>query len=265
MSATVDAPAAVTVDDAIDALLDAIGPAPRAVALYSASWPLARVTRTAPDVLAERCCQRLVAALPETTLLMPAFSSGFDAEGRIDLDAEPGGSGVIAERFRTWPGTRRTRSAFFSFAARGPDAAHLVELEPTEAWGIGSVLAWLHEVDATIATLGLFPTHCSFGHFAEWRQRDRIPYRYDKTFHGIARHEGVDRPLTETLLVRQLDPSPTNDFTWLAPRYVEAGQRLRRAGSLTTSAIGAAAKLATIEAALADDPLALVSNREHWT
>jgi aminoglycoside N3'-acetyltransferase len=263
MTAAVDA--RVTVDEVVDALLDVIGPSPRAVALYSASWPLARATRTAPDELAQRCCERLVAELSHTTLLLPAFTSGFDPDGRLDLDAEPGGSGVIAERFRTWPGTRRTRSAFFSFAVRGPDAPELVELEPAEAWGAGSLYDWLHEIDATIATVGLFPTHCSFGHVAEWRHRDRIPYRYDKTFRGTVRHEGVDRPLTETLLVRQLDPSPTNDFTWLAPHYLRAGQRLRQAGGITASAIGARAKLATIESFLADDPLALVSNREHWT
>lgn len=256
--------ARITVDDVVDAVLGAIGPSPRAVALYSASWPLARATRTPPDELAERCCERLVADLPDTTVLMPAFTSGFDADGHLDLDTEPGGSGVIAERFRTWPGARRTRSAFFSFAVRGPDAGELVELEPADAWGVGSLYEWLHAVDATIATIGLYPTHCSFGHLAEWRHRDRIPYRYDKTFRGTVRHEGVVRPLTETLFVRALDPSPTNDFTWLAPHYRAAGQQLRQAGGITASAIGARTKLATIESFLADDPLALVSNREHW-
>ncbi len=253
------------IDHVVDSLLDVVGPDPRAVVVYSASWTMARATGLAPDALSERFCERLVDELAGTTVLMPAFTSGFGPDGHCDLDAEPGGSGVLAERFRTWPGTRRTRSAFFSFAVRGPDADELVELAPTEAWGDGSLYAWMHEVDAAIATAGLFPTHCSFGHFAEWRHRDRLPYRYAKAFHGTVRHEGVDRPLTETLLVRQLDPSPTNDFTWLRERYGRAGQRVATAGGVTVSAMSARAKIAALDAALDHDPLALISNPEHWT
>ncbi|MEM9609439.1 MAG: AAC(3) family N-acetyltransferase [Actinomycetota bacterium] len=262
MTAPTSAPA--TVDEVADALVDVIG-SPRAVALYSASWPLARATRTAPHEAADRLCARLVEALDGTTVLMPTFTGGFGSDGRCDLDTEPATTGVIAERFRTWPGSRRTRSAFFSFAVRGPDADRLVDLEPEHAWGPGSLYEWLHEVDATIATVGLFPTHCSFGHLAEWRYRDRIPYRFEKTFTGTVHHEGVDRPLTEMLLVRERDPAPKNDFTWLAPYYVEAGQRRAEPGGVTVSAIGAQAKLATISSFLDHDPLSLVSNREHWT
>lgn len=235
---------------------------PPAIVVYSASWSLARAFGQAPDLVAHSLCDALVEGFPGTTVLMPTFTHGFDASGLCDLDAEPSSTGLISETFRRRPGARRTRSAFFSFVATGPERDRLVDLAPREAWGEGSLYHWMLATNAQIVTIGVHPTHCSFSHLVEWRHRDRLAYRFNKTFRGRLRHEGREQDWEETLLVRQRDPSPINDFTWLLPQFLAAGMCLDQMGRIAVSSIGAAAKMAVLDRAIAGDPLAMIKNKE---
>ncbi len=235
----------------------------RPVAVFSALWPLARATRRPVETLCDEVCRVLLDLGESRTLLMPAFAGGFN-DGVCNLDEAPSQTGALTEHFRLRPGVRRSVCAFFSFAVTGPDAEEVVSLRPAQAWGTGSLYEWMYDRDVHIVTVGLHPTHCSYTHYAEWLARERIPYRYEKTFSGEVVHEGRRFPLEQTLLVRNLDPPAHNDFTWLLDTYLENGMRTSVIDGVTLSDIGARAKIDAILQCLERDPLALLENRRDF-
>ena len=234
---------------------------PRSLTVFSASWPLARALRLPPDRIARTLCDALVETFSTSTILMPTFTHGFDARGLCDLDRLPSTTGVISETFRLRADARRTRSAFFSFAIVGPEQGNLVALTPREAWGEGSLYHWMLAANTRIVTIGVHPTHCSFSHLAEWLHRDQVRYRFNKTFRGRLCHEQREYDWEETLFVRQLDPSPVNDFTWLLPHFLDAGMRLDTIAGVTLSSIDAANKMVVLNRMMAKDPYAMIKNR----
>jgi aminoglycoside 3-N-acetyltransferase len=231
------------------------------VVVHAGLWPLALACRAEPNLVADAFIDALIARVVERggTLLMPTETRGY-VDGRCDLDAEPSVNGVMSERFRTRPGVRRTCSAFFSFAALGPDADELAALRPADALGDGSTYAWLGERNARFVLLGCNSTSMSFLHRAEWLLRDRIPYRGSKTFSGIVHLAGRDEVLTETLHVRSREPDARNDFTRLHPLYERSALATANFAGVTLYAIDAQPALDILLAALAADPLFVLAN-----
>lgn len=80
------------------------------------------------------------------------------------------GVGVVPELFRTWPGAVRSSHPAFSFAARGPNADHLVaDHALTEDWGDRSPLGKLYELDGHVLLLGVDHWNNTSLHLAEFR------------------------------------------------------------------------------------------------
>lgn len=246
-----------------DTLRKVIGEGDRPIVVYSALWPLERAYKTPAGDLCRLLSETLLDVAKGRTLLLPTFTHGFGG-GILDLDREPSQTGALSEHFRLLPGVRRTVSAFFSFAVHGADSAELVALRPREAWGEGSLYAWLYRQDARIVTLGVHPTHCSFTHYAEWLLRAKIRYRHPKVFSGQVVHEGRTFPLEETLLVRQAAPEPVNDFTWLLEAYHKHGMTQIIADGISFSGMDARAKIDLIAAIVDQDPIALLKNRAEF-
>jgi aminoglycoside N3'-acetyltransferase len=189
---------------------------------------------------------------------MPTYTGGF-GQGRINLDNAPGFTGAVNEAFRLLPETKRTASAFFSFAARGPDAENLSALRPTYAWGDRSVFDWIHTRDAHLLMIGV-PLHmCSFLHRVEWL--GRVPYRYNKGFKGRIILNGKEEDLTEQLFVRSYDPMAEN--IWPAAEEILETEKI-----LTKKSLGRGFVLHVQARALVDrlykvleqDPYAFVKN-----
>lgn len=236
----------------------------RPVAVFSATWPLARAFRLTGDALCSELHTMLGELVGSRTLMMPCFTGGF-ADGVCDLDREPSATGALTEYFRRQPGVRRTFCPFFSFAVRGPQADELVALRPSQAWGRGSLYEWIYERDAHIVTLGVHPTHCSYSHYAEWLQREKLPYRVCKTFSGEVVHEGQRRPCETELLVRRNDRGEVvNDFTGLLEAYLEQGMQLSTLDGIRISSFSARTKIDVIVEALERDPLAVLKSRQAW-
>lgn len=251
-------------NDIVSDLEKLVGDRYETVVVYSALWPLLRLANLPGPMLSSELCARIQDKCSGRTLLMPAFTPGFDTQGICDLDSLPSQTGVLSESFRRSHGVRRTRSAFFSFAVSGPNATTLVSLDPKEVWGIGSLYEWLHTHDAAILTMGLHPTHCSFTHYAEWLTRQHIPYRFNKTFSGTLLHEQGTKAHSETLFVRYRDPEPINDFTWLLPAYLNGGMQVRQPHGFAISCMSARDKMNVVMTALSQDPLALIRNKEDF-
>jgi aminoglycoside 3-N-acetyltransferase len=85
------------------------------------------------------------------------------------------GMGAIAERFRTFPGTRRSGHPTLSFTARGPLARRILVPHRRES-GVGpdSPAGRLRDLDALVLLLGVGYERCTILHLAEYARAARI-------------------------------------------------------------------------------------------
>ena len=226
----------------------------RPVLIYSGLWYLGRSFSEPFSQLPGRLLD-LVLDLVGTkrTLLMPTHSSGFK-NGTINLDIEPSQTGALSETFRNAPGTLRTASSFFSFAAQGPDAQMLSDLRPKEDWGQGSVLEWVEENDAHLVMIGESWDACSLKHRAEWLSK--VPYRYRKTFLGEMIKAGKRETLNECLFVRSLNPTVENVWGDLGPMFAAGGMQAVAFGGGQLAHMNAKALITQMQVRLADDAYA---------
>lgn len=133
--------------------------------------------------------EALIDAVGETGLIaMPGFSTdAYEPESLLDYsiedqkrirDAVPGfdkrrsptvAMGIIAETFRTWPGTFRSDHPTVSICARGGDAADYLSPHPI-AWGTGPdtpLGAFRYRPDMKMLLIGVGWNRCSLLHTAE--------------------------------------------------------------------------------------------------
>lgn len=201
----------------------------RPVVAYSGIWNLASAFEGTREHLVPSTLNALLSAIGDKrTLSMPTYTSGFGTAGFINLDTAPCFTGAVNEAFRKLSDSKRTASAFFSFAARGPEADILSSLRPEYAWGDRSVFEWIHKSDAHLVMIGV-PLHmCSFLHRVEWL--GRVPYRYNKTFRGKIVLQGREEELTEQLFVRSYDPVAEN--VWPAAEALLEGEGLMKRRTL---------------------------------
>lgn len=230
------------------------------IVVYSSTTQLSLAAKGSPDTLARQFVSRLLEVASGKNILMPTFTAGYDLNDYLSLDQAKSQTGLISQNFLSRRETSRTLSAFFSFAVQGPRKSELLELKPAEAWGKGSVYDWIFENDALIITVGLNPTHCSFTHYAEFLTQSKINYRTKKVFRGQLERDAILHNMEEVLLVRSASPPIKNDFTWLAPHFLAAGQKVESAGGVIVSSMSARKKISVIMPFLSEDPNALISH-----
>lgn len=250
-------------DTVKSAVRDAVGDDQRPVVVFSSAWPFLRAMGANDLRSVEQLLDALLEGIGHRTVLMPTFTDGF-VNGRCDLDTGSSSTGVITECFRKRPGSRRTLSAYFSFAATGRDLPEFIDLRPADAWGDQSLYEWMERRDVCFLMFGTHATHSSYFHRAEWLLRKQIAYRYPKTFRGSVTREGRGIELEETLFVRRLDPPVVNDFTVLLPALDSAGLRRRTIEGIGISSHYAQPAMAAILDALERDPYLLVKNRRDY-
>jgi aminoglycoside N3'-acetyltransferase len=234
------------------------------IVVYSAIWPFLKLANMPPRDF----CEELINILVQTadnrySVFMPAFTGGFN-NGVCNLDAEKSLTGALTEEFRQRKDVRRTVSAFFSFGVYGKDAEEAISLKPKNAWGEGSLYEWFEINDAQIITIGTHLTHCSFTHRAEWLMKHLINYRYVKELQGNIIHEGKQFELKETLFVRNLNPSPVNDWTWAVNDFVNNGMKIISIDGIQISRMSAKKKLDILVPMIEKDPLVLLKNKNDF-
>jgi len=212
------------------AVKELIGEDDRPIVMYSSIWPLMREMGQNDIGAVQRILDALLPVFGDRTLLMPTFVKGY-VDGICNLDKERSSTGTLTECYRVSPGVQRTLSAFFPFSVSGKAVDELIDLAPTHAWGEGSVYEWMEKRNACFLMLGTNPTQCSYLHRFEWLVRDKIDYRYNKTFSGNIIRDGSVMKLTETLYVRRRSLQIYNDFSFMQPI-------LKKAGAVTISLNG---------------------------
>lgn len=233
----------------------------RPVVVYTGLWTLLPGLPSAVSKPAESVLEVLQSVLgTKRTVLMPTYTNGY-RNGYLDLDHEPGTTGMINELFRKQPASYRTASVFFSFAAQGPMAESLGSLRPKDVWGEGSLFEWIEAENAYLLMLGVPLQMCSFLHRFEWNAQ--VPYRYKKDFVGKILLRGREESLNERLYVRSLDPVAENSWPnleeglksqWLVKSAFGRGSLiLTDAKSLSRVVMGR----------LSVDPYSFVKNPDH--
>lgn len=222
--------------------------------LFSISRKLVSPVRDQPREIIEALLDLLG---PRRTLLLPTYTDGFK-DGFLDLDSEPSQTGIISEYFRKIPGVKRTRSAFFSFSAFGPQSKEFTELRFVETYGPGSSYAWIEEHDAHLVSLGVSWDACSLKHRSEWHER--VPYRFDKTFEGKLKYEGQTGSHKETLFVRSLDPIAENDWSQVDKILLQGGMKRVPFGGGQVASITTQNLMKQMRLTLKSNPYAFVHN-----
>ena len=129
------------------------------------------------------------------TLAAPTFSFSFIKTGQYDVEKTPSaGMGALSEAIRRHPSALRTAHPIQSFAAIGPLATQLCALRTDSAYGQGSAMEALTELDFKVLLLGAEPIHISLSHLSE--ERANVPYRFVKKVEGTARLVAGEAPVT---------------------------------------------------------------------
>lgn len=246
----------------IEDLLDGTGNNP--VVVFTAVWPFLRaIEATASDVpqLMLQTFQDIVG--PDRNLLMPSFTHGYK-DGYCNLDEEKSSTGIVSELMRHLPQSRRNLTAFFPYSIIGPDTDTFADLRPEHAWGDGSAYEWMEQTNASFLMIGTHPTHCSYLHRMEWLARERINYRYIKSFTGTIIRDKKEHEMVENLYVRVLEPRMTNDFTKIYDDLKNNGMKVVKLDGINMAHMTAADMKEAYLTALMKDPLISVKNREDF-
>ncbi len=185
----------------------------------------------------------VVAALREIlgedgTLVVPTFTFKHEAEKDpiIDPARDPSEMGVITETVRKLPGAQRSIAYRHSFAAIGPKASIITEVDPQlSVFDLDSSFGKMLELDTKVLILGMTYQTSTSHHFAEYICQ--VPYR-----HTIPVLGRVWRP--DSFLVRQrmtdYQPLPGKGGKYYSrkPDFNRLGRMLEERGLVGITAIG---------------------------
>ena len=199
---------------------------------------------------------------PTGTLAVPAFNFAFARGEPFDPLTTPSvGMGAFSEYVRQQPGVLRTSHPLQSLAVMGPLAAELAMRDTPSAFDSGSAFEGLLHLGFKILLLGAEVNAVSLVHYSE--QRATVPYRYWKQFTGLVHRGDGWQEHTCRMYVRDLEINPQLDLHPVQQR-LEQHSRWQSVGlnygrlslCLATDFVAATDRL------LADDPWALVANRD---
>jgi aminoglycoside 3-N-acetyltransferase len=195
------------------------------------------------------------------TLAVPAFNFAFARGEPYDPQNTPStGMGVFSEYVRLQPGVRRTSHPMQSLAVIGSAAQDIASLDTPGAFDDGSAFERLLQLDCKILLLGADIDAISMLHYSE--QRARVPYRYWKEFRGLVNTSTGWQERTYRMYVRDLDLDPRLTLKPVKDMLENQGQlKSMPLNYGTISVLKARDFVAAVDACLARDPWALVTNR----
>lgn len=139
-----------------------------------------------------------------TTLVFQTFNWDFCRGVPYHWRKTPSQTGLMSELFRRLDGVRRSPHPIYSVCALGDKAEAVCRHDGETCWGEGTPFAELLRANARIINVGReFPwgillLHC----FEELR---RVPYRYFKSFPGLADFGDGPREYATRMYVRDLE------------------------------------------------------------
>jgi aminoglycoside 3-N-acetyltransferase len=160
-------------------------------------------------------------------LCVPTFTYSFQNGEVFDRQSSASKMGVFAEWVRKLVGAYRSFDPCYSVSGvhagfvNGPVAENSFD-------GMTSFFAKFTRAGGQVLNFN-FDAGSTFVH---WVERElRVPYRFDKTFDGVIRDRGQDRPMRNTIWVRYLDDA-------LEARFEVFDAIAREQGKFVTTKLG---------------------------
>ena len=215
---------------------------------------LARVGLTSGDTVLVHSAMRtfgpiedgaatVVAALrqvlgPSGTLVVPTFTFKHEAEHDpiVDPVEDPSEMGAITEEVRRLPNALRSVAYRHSFAATGPNASTVTQIEPEPSvFDLQSSFGKMLDLDTKVLILGMTYACSTSHHFAEYVCQ--VPYRHTTPIVvSVRQPDGslVRQPMTD------YQPKPSDDGSYYskAPDFNRLGKMLEERGLVGVTAIG---------------------------
>lgn len=148
---------------------------------------------------------------PTGTLLVPTYTYSFCRKQLFDPAQTGSAMGLLAEHVRTRPNAVRSADPCFSVAVLGRDGERFCHDLPPNSFAPGSTFDRFAAENGKILCLN--HPGCTHLHYVE--RQLRVPYRFDKAFHGVLRQQGRDCEMDWEIFVRYLsddklehDPHP---------------------------------------------------------
>lgn len=214
----------LTIEEFSQAFRSVVPESDEVIVLYSGLWAFGHRFGIRPAELVDHLIESMLEVLgPERTLIMPTYFGEFPRSKVYDLIRSRPYTGAIADRFRMWPGSIRTRQPMDSYAVCGPRAGEVLAQPCTTAWGDDSVLGWFDRVDARHVILGV-PWHLSCAYCHRGEEVLGVPFRYYKRFGGALLSDGEPKgECQEIMYVRPFDVDPKLSYKPTRDRLGELG------------------------------------------
>ena len=166
---------------------------------------------------------------PNGTLIVPTFTYSFPRGLVYDPIETPSGMGMFAEWIRKHPDARRSLDPCYSVAAIGSRAEELTRDAPENSFGPNSFFQRFHAVGGAILNFN-FDAGSTFVHYVE--RNLGVCYRFDKSFEGRIKENGIERLARNTIWVRYMSDDS------LAPAFERFDLLARECGHFVTSRLG---------------------------
>ena len=163
------------------------------------------------------------------TWVTPTFSYSFCWKKKFDINKTPGVCGLLSEMLRQDNQALRSADANFSIAALGAQAEYLTKNTPSHSFGSGSFWEKFLNLNGKICNFN-FNSASTFIHYVE--KTLKVPYRYDKEFHG--------ETLINNKFVKQKFYHFVRDFSKPGhePYFIEFDKRAKRLRIAIISKLG---------------------------
>lgn len=189
---------------------------------------------------------------PAGTLIVPTYTYSFCRKQPFDPAVTPSAMGLLAEYVRRHPDAVRSADPCFSVAVLGRDPGRFCDGLPPNSFASGSTFDRFAAENGKVLCLN--HPGCTLLHYVE--RRLKVPYRFDKAFHGTMTVEGVAQTMDWEIFVRylsddRLEHDPLPFVTRIKEREMARWRQLGRGEVL---AITAAEVFDAVASALPDSP-----------
>ena len=191
------------------------------------------------------------------TLFVPAFTYSYFNSQIYDRQHSRSTVGILADWLLSMPGSFRSLSPNFSHVGFGPDAEKFLARQTKRALGPDTVYDRLVQANAQVLMIGVDFTALPL--FMHMERVLGVHYRYDKSFPGLTRDNGVEFEDVEVHSVRDQDLDFVNDRHAIGV-LVDHDPRCRMVsfGYGTHRLIDAQVVTSIVEKTLREDPHAMI-------
>ena len=145
------------------------------------------------------------------TIALPSFTFSFCKNKFYSEKTSASETGVLSDWvFQNFENSIRTEDPIYSFVVIGQNSHKYKNFNNQTSWGEGSIFEYFEKINAKILTLGCGLE--SITQFHRYEQITKVPYRYYKSFEGVAEYSSGNKKVKTKLFARDLNLNPKNNM-----------------------------------------------------